>query len=154
MRTIKFRGQDIETGEWLKGDLLQTAGHYPQIRGSYCDYQGKVQYQRTAVKPETVGQFTGLSDKDGNEIYEGDILAHNGRVIGYVVGGVRGYCYDVNYINHKLGEKRWTLYATVMVDFPNALSVVGNRWDDPELMKGDAEQRVEALVKKHNNNEL
>ena len=59
MRTIKFRGKDIETGEWLYGDLIQRMGYMPTIVHSVCD-NGKVAYVETAVQRESVGQFTGV----------------------------------------------------------------------------------------------
>jgi hypothetical protein len=65
MREIKFRGKRIDNGEWVQGYFLVAAG-MPFI--SAFGERSPI-----LVIPETVGQYTGLKDKNGNEIYEGDI---------------------------------------------------------------------------------
>lgn len=126
-RVIKFRGKSLHTGEWHYGNLMQVGDacyiHEPGTAGFFTD-------------PETVGQFTELYDCKGNGIYDGDILGAKGKVIGWVKGGVRGYCYDVVYVNHPAGESRWTLYSTVKDDYPEQIEVIGNIYDNSELLKG------------------
>lgn len=118
-REIKFRGKSISTGKWI----------YAQIHGFGMDLFPVVVYA------DTISQYTGLYDKKGKEIYEGDILASEGKVIGWVQGGVRGYCYDVVYIDHPQREKRWSLYGTVVNDYPGKLEVIGNIYDNRELLE-------------------
>ena len=69
MREIKFRGKRLDNGEWIEGDLLRMLDHwfiFPNPAPEGID--------KYAVDPATVGQFTGLKDKNGKEIYEGDVI--------------------------------------------------------------------------------
>ena len=134
MRQIKFRGRKAPTREWVYGDLRTWRDG---SCGIVYDDPGAGEFKRCAmVEPETVGQFTGLYDAKGTEIYEGDILASDGKIIGWVKGGVRGYCYDVVYISHPRGEKRWSLYSTVEDDYPGKTEVTGIIHDSPGLLRG------------------
>lgn len=66
MREIKFRGKRVDNGEWLYGDLMTYDNDYV-----ICDVDDG---GYLPIVRETVGQFTGLYDKNGKEIYEGDII--------------------------------------------------------------------------------
>lgn len=144
MRKIKFRGKRIDNGEWKYGDLLHIVGGCVIYHGSQKESELIEDRPNLAIElymdevspvvPDTVGQFTGLHDRNGKDIYEGDVLGTEGKIVGWVKGGVRGYCYDVVYVNHPAGEKRWTLYSTVVDDYPNKIEVIGNIHDNPDLL--------------------
>lgn len=122
---IVFRGKSLDNNKWYNGDLRQ-----------FSDGKVFIAYKNFAmvrVDSDSVGQYTGLKDKNGKEIFEGDILAHNGKVVGHVVGGVRGYCYDVIYKNPRY-DPSWSLYGVVVNDYKGNVEVVGNVIDNHELL--------------------
>ena len=126
-REIKFKGKRLDNGEWTCGYFYQESGNTYIIE----DRQKESMLNRNItykVDPDTVGQYTGLKDKNGKEIYDGDILAHNGEPIGYIVDGVRGYCFDVMYFSPKY-EESWSLYGVVVNDFHGDVEIIGNIHD-------------------------
>jgi uncharacterized phage protein (TIGR01671 family) len=133
-REIKFRGKDIETDKWVDGDLIQRMGYMPSIMFPY-ESNGKVRYGECAVKRETVGQFTGLLDKNGKEIYEGDIVKTKGGWGGVVLWNSRGYFYvkDNNYSE----DEEPDLYplGSMLCCIIKRLEIIGNIHDNPELIK-------------------
>ena len=122
MRTIKCRAQDIASNKWLYGDLR----HH---KDDVCSFeQGGTKGEQ--VKRDTVGQFTGLRDINGKDIYEGDILDVN-------------YADEESYLEVRFvrGVFAFLWDGDLDDEFPcNApthewAKVIGNIYDDPKLLK-------------------
>jgi uncharacterized phage protein (TIGR01671 family) len=137
MREILFRGKDSITKSWVYGALVQQQDDPLKEKAfiiSYSNYQfgdfsEAVMHE---VDPETVGQCTGFGDKNGNKIFEGDIVSIcNSKTFFFIV-----------YWNHAV--KSFILKSTVngvngidcnVLDSTQDIEVIGNIYDNPELIK-------------------
>ena len=150
MREIIFRGKRIDNGEWVYGwPFADTADcSLKKVGKCGCPHDGSKyfivewvddfhEYEEREVIPDTVGQYTGLKDKNGKRIFEGDIL---------------GSRYDNLYLDDvaievvKWFRNGW--YIQQENNLPNALceygvlpysEVIGNVHENPELLKEEAQ---------------
>ena len=125
-----FRGKRTDSGEWVYGLL----GRYN------ADYENANIIDEleclVPVKTETVGQYTGLTDKNGRKIFEGDIVKH------YNHCRIKEYSEDIGRVFYYAETCRFLRTSKL---FPNdcleiecccEYEVIGNAYDNPELLKG------------------
>lgn len=126
MRTIKFRGFNAKNSKWLYGSHIINRGKHFVAPDEFADDKTWEDYE---VEPETIGQFTGLTDKKGNEIYEGDIVLYNGnkRVVEHE---------ECTFgLSHHENGFPFEPFCKLPIPLRKCV-VVGNIHDNPELMKG------------------
>lgn len=153
MREILFRGQTRRKGEkvWMDGSPVESNWVYGGVLKGNGDhsiiYQTEPDIEKKVVYTDTLGQFTGLTDKNGTKIFEGDIvngIAYSGKFVGIIVWIDEIGGFGVRY------KKRQEATAWENSSILKCASrgrtdeftaeVIGNIYDNPELIGEDGEQ--------------
>lgn len=127
MRAIKFRGKMVDGGQWIVGSLLTWPDGEKYILYDE-DFADSGMMNKESVFSKTVGQFTGLKDKNGKEIYEGDVVQNGEGGFFYVI---EWWEEDAAFRGKQVGSS-----STIGLNFwRQELHIVGNIHDNPELLE-------------------
>ena len=130
MREILFRGKRRDNGEWETGSVVGIRIWCSDVRTYIAD---KMTGYNTPVIPETVGQFTGLTDKNGNKIFEGDIIeAHFDELFPDLATTLIVVWSDYGWFGRDMEGNVDSLEQKWVSDF---FEIIGNIHDNPELLE-------------------
>ncbi len=134
MREIKYRGLNEETGEWVYGWYTKLVEGIRRFDAIIADVDGELTRFYIHNK-ETIGQYTGLHDKNGKEIYEGDIVKFE-DVSGYK-DGCASVIWHEDSCGYYLENDDDNIYDTLYDFTPSyQMEVIGNIHENPELLEG------------------
>ena len=132
MREILFRGKRTINGDWVYGDFVR-GNERKSLRDSIFVYDSETQsFNDYEINPSTLGQYTGLTDKNGKRIFEGDIA----KVL-------QGKDKDIAYVGFENGAfmlypKTGNIYERTLWEYwynDWDVEVIGNITDNPELLE-------------------
>ena len=144
MREILFRGKRVDNGEWVYGDIIHRRYYKnTDVVVIRTEDSGFDNYSDYEVDPDTVGQYTGLTDRNGKKIFEGDIIHleysqvfFGGEYFGEYTDEVsyKEGCFVTDGINN--GDE----IETPLSGFNNdEVEIIGNIHDNPELLGGESD---------------
>ena len=144
-RVVKFRGKRVDNGEWVHGNFVLYK-HMGEVKHIIVTDWAQVYVNSHYVIPETVGQYTGLYDRDGVEIYEGDVM-HNRSIIPQWDKDLIDEIQAVVLIkdgmtriegwneNGYIGEEINRAHYGCLLLSPEIFEIIGNIHDNPELLE-------------------
>ena len=123
MREIIFRGQRPDNGEWVYGFLTKMWGEYHIVDGNN-------ENSAYEVIPETIGQYTGVIDKNGKKVFEGDVVEYAGSYGEIVFVERRG----------AFMSRERDMYCEWLSNLPQygtgIVEIIGNIYDNKEILEG------------------
>lgn len=148
-REILFRGKRVDNGEWVYGYLFDDGYQNPrhvfvgglmidEYKGTACDEWDINGIDFYDVNPNTICQYTGLTDKNGKKIFEGDIVR-----CGEICGEVKFGLYESNW---QIGKYNQGFFVTFPKEYflrkelgyyENKVVVIGNIYDSPKLLEDE-----------------
>lgn len=135
MREILFRGKRKDNGEWVYGDFDQYNDTLTYIRSwvKIVPYLEAVERNVFPIQKETVGQYTGLTDKNGKKIFEGDIV----RTVYDGIKNIFVVVWDNEELDFKAtnGKENYGPGGFEYLPCCEEVKVIGNIYDNPELIK-------------------
>lgn len=123
MRVIKFRGKRIDNSKWVYGDLVSNSWGCYIITHFSIQNDKIVSSIEAQVLPETVGQFTGLKDKNGKEIFEGDIVKDGWIEDNFGIVEFKEGSFDLG-----------LSYSEYISEQYQDSEIIGNIYENPELL--------------------
>ena len=131
MREILFRGKRAINGDWVYGDFVH-GNERKSLRDSIFVYDSETQsFNDYEINPYTLGQYTGLTGKNGKRIFEGDIVKtdkFSEPNKQYIIK------YDLQF-GAFIGQDRYNVYFVTFDGDSGEFEVIGNIHDNPELLE-------------------
>lgn len=129
MREILYRGKRVDNGEWVYGYFEKYNGRtYINLQTERLNTGGYPIREFVEVIPETIGEYTGLCDKNGKKIFEGDICKHRSNFSGKDI---------ISVVNYTDGQFLAMADNNSGFNLSDKLEVIGNIHDNPELLEVD-----------------
>ena len=144
MREILFRGKRVDNGEWVEGFYVNVPEHYKQEMSGKSYIVSINNGLFMEIDPETVGQYTGLTDENGKRIFEGDIVKLTDKSFGkkwkaVVEFGNPNGNYTWGWQLKPIGKAKnvnTDILCWVEMEETGAFcEIIGNKWDNPELLE-------------------
>lgn len=138
-REILFKAKRIDNGEWVEGCIVIDQSRLDRFKYRIQPIESGVLYAHP-IDPDTLCQYTGLTDKNGKKIWENDIL----KCKKYIGGNFVDYCIEVGYVEMKHGafglhriknDAYYRPFKDWLEDYE--YEVVGNIFDNPELLEAE-----------------